>query len=139
MEHLRDNLETFLDFKPLNEDEKRFLWDVADQMENYPLIPCTGCQYCMPCPYGINIPGIFKFYNDNINAGTYVSGKEQEHYERERRRYLLAYSKAIPTVRQADHCIACHRCESLCPQNIRIPTQLRRVDRYIEDLKQDLL
>ena len=139
MEHLQDNLETFLDFQPLDEEGKKMLLSVADQMVNYPLVPCTGCQYCMPCPYGINIPGIFKFYNDNVTAGTYVVSREQKDYDRARRRYLLAYGEAIPTVRQADHCIACGRCEKLCPQNIRIPDQLRRIDRYIEDLKQELL
>ena len=139
MEHLQDNLETFLDFKPLDDDGKKLLWGVANEMTNYPLVSCTGCQYCMPCPYGINIPGIFKFYNDNITAGTYVASKEQEGYARMRRKYLLAYNEAIPTVRQADHCIACGRCESLCPQNIRIPRELRRIDKYIESLKQETL
>jgi hypothetical protein len=93
----------------------------------------------MPCPYGINIPGIFKFYNDNVTAGTYVVNKEQEGYAKMRRKYLLAYNEAIPTVRQADHCIACGHCAPLCPQNIRIPTQLRRIDAYIESLKQETL
>jgi hypothetical protein len=139
MEHLQDNLESFLDFQPLDEGEKKFLLEVADQMENYPLVKCTACNYCMPCPYGINIPGIFKFYNDNITAGTYVKSKEQEHYARARRKYLLAYNEAIPTVRQADHCIACRRCERECPQNIRIPDELRRIDRYIESLKRETL
>lgn len=137
MEHLQDNLETYLDFQPLDDEEKKFLLDVATQMEDYPLVKCTACNYCMPCPYGINIPGIFKFYNDNITAGTYVKSKEQEHYARARRKYLLAYNEAIPTVRQADHCIACRRCERECPQNIRIPDELRRIDRYIESLKRE--
>ena len=139
MEHLQDNLENFLDFQPLKDEEKELLWDNADRMENYPLVPCTGCQYCMPCPYGINIPGIFKFYNDNVTAGTYVESKEQKDYARARRRYLLAYNEAIPTVRQADHCIACRKCEKECPQNIRIPDQLRRIDRYIESLKRETI
>ena len=139
MEHLQDNLETFLDFQPLDDEGKKLLWRVADEMTDYPLVSCTACQYCMPCPYGINIPGIFKFYNDNITAGTYVASKEQEGYARMRRKYLLAYNEAIPTVRQADHCIACGRCESLCPQNIRIPRELRRIDKYIESLKQETL
>ena len=139
MEHLQDNLENFLDFQPLTDEEKQLLWDVADRMENYPLVPCTACQYCMPCPYGINIPGIFKFYNDNVTAGTYVQSKEQEGYAKARRKYLLAYNEAIPTVRQADHCIACRKCEKECPQNIRIPDQLRRIDRYIESLKRETI
>ena len=139
MEHLQDNLETFLDFRPLDDDGKKLLWGVANEMTNYPLVSCTACQYCMPCPYGINIPGIFKFYNDNVTAGTYVVSKEQEGYAKMRRKYLLAYNEAIPTVRQADHCIACGRCESLCPQNIRIPRELRRIDKYIESLKQETL
>ena len=138
MEHLTDNLETFLDFKPVSEEDKAVLENVAEQLENYPLVKCTGCQYCMPCPYGINIPGIFKFYNDNINAGTYVSSKEQKDYARAKRRYLLKYNEAIPTVRQADHCIACRKCVQSCPQRIQIPTELRRIDTYIEKLKQGL-
>ncbi|MCR5351866.1 MAG: aldo/keto reductase [Bacteroidales bacterium] len=139
MEHLQDNLETFLDFQPLDDDEKQLLLDIATAMEDYPLVRCTACQYCMPCPYGINIPGIFKFYNDNVTAGTYVTSKEQEGYARMRRKFLLAYNEAIPTVRQADHCIACRRCEKECPQNIRIPDELRRIDRYIESLKRETL
>ena len=139
MEHLVDNLETYLDFQPLDDEEKKMLLDIATQMEDYPLVKCTACNYCMPCPYGINIPGIFKFYNDNITAGTYVKSKEQEHYARARRKYLLAYNEAIPTVRQADHCIACRRCERDCPQNIRIPDELRRIDCYIESLKRETI
>lgn len=139
MEHLEDNLDTFLDFKPLNQDEFKLLESVADQIVKYPLVRCTGCQYCMPCQYGINIPAIFKFYNDSVNQGTYVVNKEQEGYAKARRKYLLAYNKAIPTVRQADHCIGCEKCMEACPQHIAIPRELRRIDTYIESLKQEKL
>lgn len=139
MEHLVDNVRTYTDFKRVTEEEIAFLDDVAERMESYPLIRCTACQYCMPCPYGINIPAIFKFYNDNINAGTYVTSKEQEGYERMRRKYLLQYNKDIPAVRQADHCISCNKCVSKCPQRIAIPRELQRIDTYIEKLKQDTL
>ncbi len=139
MEHLLDNLKTYTDFKPLSEEDFALLENVAEQLDSYPLIKCTGCQYCMPCPYGIDIPGIFAFYNGNINAGTYVSGHEQKHYQRDRRRYLLRYNKAVESVRQADHCISCGKCVSHCPQKIAIPRELRRIDQYIEKLKQDLL
>lgn len=139
MEHLRDNLSTYLDFKSLSDEEKEFLEEVADRLENYPLVRCTGCQYCMPCPYGIDIPGIFSFYNDNVNAGTYVVSSEQKGYAKARRRYLLAYDKAIPAVRQADHCISCGKCVKACPQHIAIPRELRRIDLYIESLKRETL
>lgn len=140
MEHLKDNLLTYCPLRPLSEEEQRWLdTTIAHQMMEEDTIPCNDCQYCMPCPYGINIPGIFKFYNDNVTAGTYVESKEQKDYARARRRYLLAYNEAIPTVRQADHCIACRKCEKECPQNIRIPDQLRRIDRYIESLKRETI
>ena len=139
MEDLKDNLSTYMDFKPCSEEEMAFLREVGEKMEKYPLIPCTGCQYCMPCKYGIDIPGIFKFYNDNVNRETYVVGKEQKGYARARRRYLLKYNKAIPTVRQADHCIDCGECVKKCPQRIRIPNELRLFDNYLEKLKQETL
>ena len=134
-----DNLDTFLNFKALTEEEIKFLDNIADQMEKYPLVRCTSCQYCMPCPYGIDIPGIFNFYNKHVNAGTYVVNKEQEDYSKARRKYLLDYDKAIPTVRQADHCISCGKCSPACPQRIAIPRELRRIDQYIESLKQETL
>lgn len=139
MEHLEDNVKTFSSFKPLNSEELAFLSEVADQLETYPLIRCTACQYCMPCPYGLNIPAIFKFYNDNVNAGTYVSSREQEDYARLRRNYLRSYNKTIEPDRQADHCIGCGKCARECPQHIAIPRELRRIDEYIESLKQQTL
>ena len=138
-EHLEDNLKTFLNFKPLTDSEFALLQQIADEQASFPLTGCTGCQYCMPCPYGINIPGIFRFYDKSIVDGTYVKGPEQEHYERERRRYLAAYDKAVETIRQADHCINCGQCVKHCPQHISIPRELRRIDDYIESIKQDTL
>lgn len=139
MEHLQDNLETFLNFKPLTPEENSILEECARMIKEYPLVDCTGCRYCMPCRYGIDIPGIFKFYNRHITEGTYAVSTEQKNYRRIKSRYLLDYSKSVPTVRQADHCIACGQCVHRCPQGIKIPDELRRIDRYLENLKQDLL
>ena len=138
-EHLEDNLRNYCGLVPLTEEELALLEKLAGDINSYPLVGCTACQYCMPCPYGIDIPGIFKFYNNQINEGTYVSSSEQKGYAKARRRYLAAYDKAVQSVRQADHCINCRQCMSHCPQHIRIPQELRRIDRLIESIKQETL
>ena len=135
MEHLQDNLSSFCGLQTLSDDDKALLAEVAESYTKYPLVPCTGCQYCMPCPYGIDIPGIFAFYNKAVNEDTYVKSKEQKDFARARRRYLAAYDKAVESVRQADHCISCGKCMKECPQRIRIPRQLQRIDQYIESIK----
>jgi len=136
MEHLQDNVDTFGHFQPLDQKELDMLEDMALNIRDYPLIDCTGCQYCMPCPYGIDIPGIFRHYNKCVNEGTLANSPEQQGYRRLRRKYLASYCRSIEKDRQADHCIACGRCVDLCPQHIRIPAELSRIDRYIDNLKQ---
>ena len=139
MDPLIENVETFSHFKPLTEEEIAFLQEMADLMENYPTVPCTGCTYCMPCPYGIDIPTIFRHYNDAVNSGDIAQSCEQEHFQRLKRRYLVSYDRAVETVRQADHCVGCGQCKPHCPQSIDIPHELRRIDRYIENLKRETL
>jgi len=139
MEHLEDNLKTFLHFKPLTDEEMDFLKEAAGLISKYPLVACTNCQYCMPCPYGIDIPGIFTHYNSCVNDGYIAQSKEQKDFKKLKKAYLASYDKAIETVRQADHCISCNTCVSHCPQHIRIPRELRRIDDYVESLKQETL
>ena len=139
MEPLKENVETFGHFKPLTEEELEFLEEMATQMMEYPLVNCTDCKYCMPCPWGIDIPGTFQHYNKAITDGTYAQNTEQKNYAQLKKAYLVSYDRAVATVRQADHCINCGECLSHCPQSIPIPTQLKRIAKYIEDLKQDTL
>ncbi len=136
---LEDNLNTFRHFKPLNAEEIKLLKDLADMMDKNPTIPCNYCKYCMPCPYGVNIPEIFKHYNRAINEGFKAESKEQADYQKLRRKYLISYDRAIESLRQANHCIGCHQCEPHCPQTIKIPTELKRIDNYIEKLKRGTL
>ena len=139
MEHLQDNLKTFLHFKPLTDEEMDFLKEAAGLIRNYPLVDCTKCQYCMPCPYGIDIPSIFSHYNSCVNDGYIAQSKDQKDFKKLKKIYLTTYDKAIEAVRQADHCISCNECTPHCPQHIRIPQELRRIDRYVESLKQETL
>ena len=139
MDPLIENVETFSHFKLLNDEEIAFLMEMANLMEDYPTVPCTACSYCMPCPYGIDIPTIFKHYNDHVNSGEIAQSCEQDHFQRLKRRYLVSYDRAVETFRQADHCIGCGQCRPKCPQSIDIPRALRHIDRYVEKLKRETL
>ena len=137
MEHLQDNITTFSPHKPMNESELAFMEDTAELMEKYPMIGCTRCQYCMPCPYGIDIPGIFTHYNRCVNEGLITSGPESENYRKARRAYLISYDRQVSGLSQADRCIGCNKCISKCPQGISIPYEIRRIDKYIEGLRRN--
>ena len=139
MDPLKENIETFGHFQPLTEEEIEFLEHMATQMMEFPMVNCTDCKYCMPCPWGIDIPGTFQHYNRAITDGTYAQSTAQKDYAKLKKAYLVSYDRAVATVRQADHCISCGECLSHCPQSINIPAQLKRIAKYIEDLKQDTL
>lgn len=138
MEHLEDNIKTFTGFRPMDEDELEMMEKMASMIAEFPLVNCTGCNYCMPCPFGIDIPGIFAHYNSMVTEGSVGAEEGQKEFKRLRKRYLTTYNKAIPTVRQADHCIGCGRCMHHCPQSIAIPNELHRIDRQIEALKRTI-
>ena len=139
MEHLQDNLKTYSPLVPLTEDEFAFLDETAALMQKYPTVPCNDCKYCMPCPYGIDIPAILLHYNKCVNEGEIAKSIEDEGYKKARRAYLVSYDRAVPKLRQASRCIGCNQCMEHCPQRINIPKELQRIDRYIENLKQDTL
>lgn len=136
MEHLQDNVRTYSPLEPCTDEELALLEDTARRMLEFESVPCTACEYCMPCPYGINIPAIFKHYNKCINEGSVVSSTQNGDYARARRAFLVGYDRSVPRLRQASHCIGCNQCAPHCPQSIDIPKQLHRIDAYVEQLKQ---
>lgn len=139
MEHLQDNIKTFSPLVPLTDEDKVFLEETARQMHEYPTIPCNDCKYCMPCPYGIDIPGVLLHYNKCVNEGNLSASREDSNYREARRAFLIGYDRSVPKLRQASHCIGCGQCVEHCPQSIKIPHELHRIDRYVEKLKQGTL
>ena len=139
MEHLQDNLLTYSPLVPLNEQDYVFLEETAQLMLQYPTIPCNDCKYCMPCPYGIDIPGVLLHYNKCVNEGNVSRSSQDDNYKKARRAFLIGYDRSVPRLRQADHCIGCAQCNEHCPQSIDIPAEMQRINNFVEQLKRQTL
>lgn len=139
MEHLQDNIRTYAPLDPCTKEELELLEDTAQIFLKYPSVPCTACQYCMPCPYGIDIPGVFAHYNKCINEGNVPASSQDKNYRKARQAFLVGYDRNVPRLRQASHCIDCNQCVQHCPQSIEIPQQMQRIDQFVEQLKQNLV
>ena len=138
MEHLKDNLLSYCPLVPLTDKEQRYLdTEIAQKIVGLENIPCNDCKYCMPCPYGIDIPAIFIHYNKCKNEGSLPVGVGDPEYRKHRRQYLIGLDRIVPPERQPDHCIGCHQCEPHCPQSIRITRELHKISELIENLKRN--
>lgn len=103
-----DNLNTFADFKPLDDKEHDTVIEVRNIMLNRPTVPCTACSYCTDgCPEQIDIPTIFKA----LNARRLYPADNRPN---------SAYKNATKERGKASDCIACGQCESVCPQHLNI-------------------
>jgi predicted aldo/keto reductase-like oxidoreductase len=90
----------------LTEQELALIAQVRDKYDELCPIPCTQCNYCMPCPNGVNIPR---------NFATFNNGAMYNAFDDARRRYGRG-----PEEVRASACIQCRQCEELCPQDILI-------------------
>ena len=139
MEHLEDNLHTYSPLHLLSDEDKEFLMETADIMKQYPTVPCNDCKYCMPCPYGIDIPANLLHYNKCVNEDHIPTSSQSTNYAKARRAFLVSLDRSVPKLRQASHCIGCNQCAPHCPQGIDIPGELHRIDAYVEKLKQQTI
>jgi hypothetical protein len=116
MEQLKENLSIFSqpDMTPscLTADEHKLIVSARQAYESIVTIPCTACNYCMPCPQKVGISNAFNLYND---------GNRFEFFDQVRRSYMFA-SRGGSGV---DKCTACEACTPKCPQGIDIPNQLQ--------------
>ncbi len=132
MEVLMENVETFSPLDPCTSSENDLLEKIADGMSGMPVIPCTDCKYCMPCPYGVNIPGNFAYYNAAINNKTFPE-KGTPEYKTRLTDFLKGYGDTLKKSEWASECMDCEACLPKCPQSIRIPNQMSRIMELIRD------
>lgn len=115
MEQLKDNINIFSaeDAVPgcLTDAEKKVLTDAKKAYESIVSIPCTACEYCLPCPSNVAIPGVFAQYNE---------GMMFENFDQPRRGYMLMTGGG----RDGGRCTSCGECVSKCPQSIAIPEKI---------------
>ena len=112
-EQLKENIQTFAEDKPLNEEESAALQAVVDEMLGRGTVPCTACHYCTShCPQGLDIPKLLEMYNEAIVTG----GKGG---------FIPSmYVNTLPEDKRPDACIGCGSCAAVCPQQIDIPGTL---------------
>ena len=106
-EQLKQNIATFSESKPLNDDEMSVLMEIADGMIKKTVLPCTACRYCTShCPKGLDIPALISLYNEHFfTGGGFIAP--------------MAIS-SMPADKRPDACIGCRSCEKVCPQQIKI-------------------
>jgi predicted aldo/keto reductase-like oxidoreductase len=128
--HIEENIETFSPLKKLTDKELGSLEEAAVAFLALNTIACNCCNYCMPCPYGLDIPGILTFRNEILSSKKKLRPKE----------IIAAYKKAIPQpLRRAEHCTGCGKCNSHCPQSIDIPKEIAKIDAWIDEVKNALV
>jgi len=119
LEHLEENVATYSPLRPLDAPAFAALEACARIILGDHAVPCTACGYCMPCPYGLDIPALFTVWNDF----------------RDKPDFLAQYEKSVERLRRAERCTECGKCQPHCPQGIDIPLELSHIDQYVEDLR----
>ncbi len=116
MEQTVDNIKTLSQQNDLNDSEKKVLNDAINEFKRNKTISCTNCRYCMDCPNGVDIPKMFKLYNDYSLNGSLQKYKD-----------TLA---SLPTSELPSNCIKCGKCMEQCPQKINIIKELEKLTQY---------
>ena len=125
LEMVAENVATAESARPGELDESDFalLEKVKELIRAGEKVGCTGCRYCMPCPKGVDIPGIFRCYN-----AMYTEGKAEGRHQ---------FIQTVGLTREpafASQCAGCGKCESHCPQGIPIREKLKEADKVLRPL-----
>ncbi len=125
LDMVAENTATADSARPGEFTEKDFelIRQVTEQIRSREKVGCTGCRYCMPCPKGVDIPGIFRCYNAMYTEGK-ADGRGQ-------------YFQTVGLTREpsfASQCVGCGKCEKHCPQGLPIREKLKEADRALRPL-----
>jgi predicted aldo/keto reductase-like oxidoreductase len=130
MEHIEENIATFASLKAMSEKELKALGDAAVDFVNSDFVQCNKCNYCMPCPYGIDIPSVLTFRND------YLSNSRRKRFSA--KEILSRYEDLIPEpLRRAEHCTGCGRCTPHCPQQFDVSAEVVKIAAVMESVKDE--
>ena len=123
LDMVRENLETADRSHPgmLSEADRQVLAKVVAAINENMKVGCTGCRYCMPCPRGVDIPGIFAAYNRRATDGYLKSLTE----------YFMITGVRKDYTGPAN-CIGCGKCEQHCPQHLPIRQELKNARKAME-------
>ncbi|MGD1968709.1 MAG: aldo/keto reductase [Desulfobacterales bacterium] len=124
-DHIRENLALAEKALPnaFSENELKLVDEAAAEFRRVMKVGCTGCQYCMPCPAGVNIPSCFEFYNSR-HVFKDKAAKMMYHF----------FNGGIATDKpsMASACVQCEECLEKCPQHLPIPDLLNEVQEDME-------
>ena len=122
VEMVEENVRTASDARAgvFTADDRAFLQRVLGIIKEKEKVGCTGCRYCMPCPKGVDIPGIFAGYNTMYTESP-MAGRSQY--------FQTVALAAEPSF--ASQCIQCGKCEQHCPQGIPIREKLQEAERAL--------
>ena len=119
IDQMKDNIKTFEENNPLNEQETSKVYEIAEKLSN--TVPCTKCKYCKDgCPMGLDIPTLINIYNDLKVAKSFN---------------LTMYLDSLPADKLPNACIKCGACKQICPQGIDIPNILEDLSNTIEGME----
>lgn len=121
MAQMDDNTSYMQNYVPMTAEELNLTERAANAIKNYTAIPCTACRYCVDgCPQKISIPDFFGLYNEHMR----VNGRSDSGY----------YYDNVYGARggKPGSCIACGKCEAVCPQHIEIRKHLKEIARVFE-------
>ncbi len=104
----------------LTDEELTLIARVRDMYRELCPIPCTKCNYCMPCPNGVNIPDILEIYNELVMYSDEKGARRAYQFLKEEER--------------ADKCVQCGECEEKCPQSIEIREELSKAHSHLKEI-----